>query len=125
MFGNTFTPSGGYSGIYIPTITPNGNVNAVTAANFNYIVLGTQVLFNGLVVINSLAIGATQFYMSLPVFPRAFTTGGDANSNGTSPIYNMIGSGQPEIGGIRILQYFNSPIALTDMFTRIIGGYRL
>ena len=124
MFNNTFV-SGGYSGIYVPMITPNGNVNAVIARNFNYMVIGGQVFFNGMLIINSLAIGAIDFYMSLPVDPALFANVADANSNGTSPVYGMIGSGQPEIGGVRILQYFYSPIALTDMHTRIVGGYRL
>lgn len=126
MFGNTFVSSGGGGGVYVPTITaPTVNVNYITPFDFNYIVMGGQVMFNGLVIINSLAVGATTFYMSLPTPPAAFTNAGDANTNGTSPVYGMIGSGQPEIGGVRILQYFYSPIALTDMYTRIVGGYRL
>lgn len=126
MFGSSFTPSGGGGGVYVPAITPpTVNVNYITPFNFNYIVMGGQVMFNGLLLINSLAIGATTFYMSLPTLPRAFAAVGDANTNGTSPVYGMIGSGQPEIGGVRILQYFYSPIALTDMYTRIVGGYRL
>ena len=126
MFGSPFTPSGGGGGVYVPTITaPTVNVNYITPFNFNYIVMGGQVMFNGLLLINSLAIGATTFYMSLPTLPRVFATVGDANTNGTSPVYGMIGSGQPEIGGVRILQYFYSPIALTDMYTKIVGGYRL
>jgi len=125
MFGNTFVSPGGNAGRWTPVISTTVNVNYVTPFLFNYIKVQNQIMFNGLVIINSLAVGATTFYMSLPETPALFTNTADANSNGTSPIYGMIGSGQPQIGGVLIFQYFYSPIALTDMYTRIVGGYRL
>lgn len=125
MFGNTFVSPGGNAGRWTPVISTTVNVNYVTPFLFNYIKVQNQIMFNGLVIINSLAVGATTFYMSLPETPTLFTNEADASTNGTSPVFGMIGSGQPQIGGVLILQYFYSPIALTDMYIRIVGGYRL
>lgn len=125
MFGSTFTGggSGGESGSWTPVITLTANMNYVTSFQFSYIKSGNVVMFGGLLTLNCVAIGvASGFYMSLPLTTN-FTAGADFNSNGTSPFFNQIVSGQPRIGTAQGWQQFIANAAGVDMFTRFMGIY--
>lgn len=115
------------AGTWTPNAAPTGttrtNITAVTAHAMNYIRVGNQVMFNGLVEIQTTATGAFACFLSLPIASN-FSSADDANGNGTQP-----GSGTPNIISIREDQtndclrldgYSNST---SNLFYRLAGGY--
>lgn len=125
MFGNTFSQSSPLFGTWLPTITPVANITSVVPGNWNYIIIGNQLLINGYALVTPTAAGIqSSFYHSLPGIANGglFTNTEQLNTNGTSPLYNLIISGQPRIGAFQAWQVFISPVAGVGMFCRFSGG---
>lgn len=111
------------AGTWTPTGFSGTNVAAITPGVMNYIRVGNQVMFNGLVQVDPVAVGAFTCYLSLPI-PSDFTGVNDASGNGTQP-----GTGVPNIISIREdatnnrLQLDGYNQVTTNTFYRLAGGY--
>lgn len=110
-------------GTWTPTLTNSTNVAASTAHTMNYLRVGNQVFFNGLVEVDTTAVGAFTLFMTLPI-SSDFTSTNDASGNGTQP-----GTGVPNIISIREdatndrLQLDGYAQVSTNVFYRLAGGY--
>lgn len=112
-------------GTWTPTGTPGTNVAAMTPHLMNYIRVGDQVTYNGLVEIDTTATGAFTCFLTVPI-ASDFQSGDDASGNGTQP-----GAGTPNVISIREdqtnnrLQLDGYAQSTANTFYRLAGGYRI
>jgi hypothetical protein len=110
-------------GTYTPTLTNSTNVAASVCDIVNYMRVGNQVTVNGVVEVDTTAVGAFVLYMSLPIASN-FTAVADANGNGTHP-----GAGVPNIISFREditndrFQLDGYAQVNTNLFYRFVAGY--
>ncbi len=113
------------SGTWTPTGTTGTKVSSMTTFEMNYIRIGNQVMFNGLLVVKTTSTGSFTCYLSLPIASN-FTAFADASGNGTQPG----AGGGPNIISIREDQT-NNRLQLDgytytsgeNVYYRLVGGY--
>lgn len=110
-------------GTWTPTGVEGTNVAVMVASVMNYVRIGSQVIFHGVVQVDTTAVGAFTCYLSLPIASN-FNDGADANGNGTNPLTNP-----PSIISIREdqtndrLQLDGYSQSTSNLFYRLVGGY--
>lgn len=109
-------------GTWTPTGTTGTNVAVMTTYLMNYVRIGNQVMFNGVVAIETTAIGAFTCYLSLPI-ASDFTLSTDASGNGTNPTAASSIISIREDATNNRLQLDGYAQVNTNLFYRLVGGY--